>query len=463
MEVIRNLSVMIVRFVQHAAAPIATGLTLYLLCRSFGITFNSYYLALMLLSMMFVTLCVRGGLPGNASIRLFSGHVGTIVTGWLIVIGLLALCGFVTKTSAVYSRLMLASWFIFNPVAILLVQWAMQALLVKLIDVNNHHRRVVIAGVNQASRQLATNISNDAQLGLKLLGFFEDRKPERIGELNEGPLLGNLQELPDFVRREHIDAIYIALPIGHLERTKILLEELQDTTVSLYFVPDIFVFDLIQARIDDINGQPVFALLETPFYGYNGTLKRLFDLVASAVIVTLISPIMLAIAVGVKLSSPGPVLFKQRRYGLAGEEIKVYKFRTMTVTEDGADIKQACKDDERFTPFGAWLRRHSLDELPQFLNVIQGRMSVVGPRPHAVAHNEQYRKLIKGYMIRHKVLPGITGWAQVNGCRGETREVEQMENRIRLDLEYLRKWSLALDLKIILRTMGIVINDKGAH
>lgn len=463
MDVLRSLSVMIVRLVQQAAAPIATGMTLYLLCRLFGINFNSYYLALMLLSMMFVALCVRSGLPGNATIRLFSGHVGTIVTGWLIVIGLLALCGFVTKTTAVYSRLTLASWFVLNPVAILFTQWATQELLVKLMRASRNRRRIVIAGVNQVSRQLAKNIANDQQLGLKLVGFFEDRKPERFGDLNEAPLLGQLQELPDFVRRERIDAIYIALPIGHLERTQILLDQLQDTTVSVYFVPDIFVFDLIQSRIDEIDGIPVFALLETPFYGYNGTLKRLFDLVVASVILLLISPLMLAIAVGVKMSSPGPVLFKQRRYGLDGKEIKVYKFRTMTVTEDGDDIRQAEKDDERFTPFGAWLRRHSLDELPQFLNVIQGRMSVVGPRPHAVAHNEQYRKLIKGYMIRHKVLPGITGWAQVNGCRGETREVEQMENRIRLDLEYLRKWSLALDLKIILRTMGIVISDKEAH
>jgi len=454
--------VLILRLVQHAAAPLATGLTLYLLCRIYGVGFNSYYLALLLLSMMFVALCVRSGLPGNATIRLFSGHVGTIVTGWLIVIGLLALCGFVTKTSAMYSRLVLISWFVLTPVAILFMQWATQELLVKLMNGSNR-RRVVMVGVNRVSRRLAANMVDDGQLGLQFDGFFEDRGTERIGEVTEGKLLGQLKDLPAYVKRERIDAIYIALPIGHLERTQVLLDEIQDTTVSVYYVPDIFVFDLIQSRIDEINGIPVFALLETPFYGYNGTLKRLFDLVTATVILALITPLLLAIALGVKLSSPGPALFKQRRYGLAGEQIKVYKFRTMTVAEDGDTIKQAEKDDERFTPFGAWLRRHSLDELPQFFNVIQGRMSIVGPRPHAVAHNETYRKLIKGYMLRHKVLPGITGWAQVNGCRGETREVEEMENRIRLDLEYLRKWSLAMDIKIILRTMGVVFHDNEAH
>ena len=224
-----------------------------------------------------------------------------------------------------------------------------------------------------------------------------------------------------------------------------------------------YVFDLIQSRIDEINGVPVLALLETPFYGYNGVFKRIFDVAVSSIILALISPLMLAISVGVKLSSPGPVLFKQRRYGLAGNEISVYKFRTMTVTEDGADIKQAEKNDARFTVFGAWLRKHSLDELPQFINVLQGKMSIVGPRPHAVAHNEMYRKIIKGYMIRHKVLPGITGWAQVNGCRGQTPEVAQMESRVKLDLEYLRNWSLTLDIKIILRTLGLVLRDNEAH
>ena len=173
--------------------------------------------------------------------------------------------------------------------------------------------------------------------------------------------------------------------------------------------------------------------------------------------------LLLAIAIGVKLSSPGPALFRQRRYGLDGREIHVYKFRSMTVTEDGGHIRQATRDDARVTRFGAFLRRYSLDELPQFVNVLQGRMSVVGPRPHAVAHSELYRKLIKGYMIRHKVRPGITGWAQVNGYRGETRTLERMESRIAFDLAYLRHWSLQLDLWIVLKTILVVLHDANAY
>ena len=222
-------------------------------------------------------------------------------------------------------------------------------------------------------------------------------------------------------------------------------------------VPDIFLFDLIQARIDHVNGLPVLAVCETPFYGVNGVVKRISDLVLAALILVLISPVLAAIAAAVKLSSPGPVIFRQRRYGLDGREIVVYKFRTMTVTEDGPVVAQATRNDSRVTPLGAILRRTSLDELPQFVNVIQGRMSIVGPRPHAVAHNEMYRKLIKSYMIRHKVRPGITGWAQVNGLRGETDTVEKMRARVAYDLDYLRNWSLALDLKIIWKTIFVVL------
>jgi putative colanic acid biosynthesis UDP-glucose lipid carrier transferase len=172
---------------------------------------------------------------------------------------------------------------------------------------------------------------------------------------------------------------------------------------------------------------------------------------------------MAAIAIGIKFTSPGPVLFKQRRYGLDGAEIMVYKFRSMNVLEDGAVIRQARRDDDRITPFGMFLRRSSLDELPQLINVLQGTMSVVGPRPHAIAHNEQYRKLIKRYMIRHKVKPGITGWAQVNGYRGETETVEKMRSRVAYDLDYMRNWSVSLDFLIMLKTLTVVIKDRNAY
>jgi putative colanic acid biosynthesis UDP-glucose lipid carrier transferase len=239
-----------------------------------------------------------------------------------------------------------------------------------------------------------------------------------------------------------------------------LLEDLHDTTASVYFAPDIFLYDLIQARVETIGGIPVLAVCESPFYGADGLIKRVSDIVLASAILVLISPLLLGIAVAVKLSSPGPVLFKQRRYGLDGRQIMVYKFRSMAVLEDGAVVQQATRDDPRVTRLGAFLRRSSLDELPQFINVLQGRMSVVGPRPHAVAHNELYRKLIRSYMIRHKVRPGITGLAQVNGLRGETDTVDKMRARIEYDLAYLRNWSLLLDLKIVLLTIVVVLKKQ---
>jgi putative colanic acid biosynthesis UDP-glucose lipid carrier transferase len=272
-----------------------------------------------------------------------------------------------------------------------------------------------------------------------------------------------LTDLAEFIRTHKIDVIFIALPVRHIQRVKDLLDELHDSTASIYYVPDLFVFDLIQSRTMSIIGIPVVAMCETPFYGYRGIVKRLTDLALTIPILIVALPLMLVIMVLVKLSSPGPAIFKQARYGLDGKRITVYKFRTMYVTENGDEVTQARKNDPRVTPIGAILRKYSLDELPQLINVLQGRMSLVGPRPHAVAHNEQYRRLIKGYMIRHKVRPGITGLAQVNGYRGETAELSQMEARVKYDLDYLRHWSPALDLKILVLTALRLFADKKAY
>lgn len=189
-------------------------------------------------------------------------------------------------------------------------------------------------------------------------------------------------------------------------------------------------------------------------------MKRSTDIILAGLVLAFLSPVMSLIALGVKLSSPGPVFFKQSRYGLNGQHIIVYKFRSMTVMEDGHTVLQAKRNDSRVTKFGAFLRRTSLDELPQFINVLQGRMSIVGPRPHAVAHNEHYRKLISGYMLRHKVKPGITGWAQIHGLRGETDTLDKMKKRVEYDLQYLKIWSLGLDLRIILRTTLVFFQNR---
>jgi Undecaprenyl-phosphate glucose phosphotransferase len=339
----------------------------------------------------------------------------------------------------------------------------MPVVLPRLLAAEGVQRAVVIAGGSELGRKLAERIQDTPYLGIRFAGFFDDRSPARIGGVKPGEIIGSLSQLAEYAKTHRVDLIYITLPMASQPRILKLLEELRDTTASIYFTPDIFLFDLIQARMDTIGGIPAVAVCETPFYGISGLIKRASDIVLALAILALISPSMLAIAIGVKLSSPGPVLFKQRRYGVDGREIIVYKFRTMTVCEDGNVIKQATRDDRRVTRFGAFLRRYSLDELPQFINVLQGCMSVVGPRPHAVAHNEMYRKLIRGYMIRHKVKPGITGLAQVSGMRGETDTLDKMTTRIEYDLAYLRSWSLQLDLQIVLKTILVVLKKQNAY
>jgi putative colanic acid biosynthesis UDP-glucose lipid carrier transferase len=339
------------------------------------------------------------------------------------------------------------------------MQEVMRHFLMSVFD----NRKAIIAGYNGSSLELARRLKNNPSMRLEVTGFFDDRSSDRLEMDAEVDLVGTLSDVGQYVKDHRTDVIFIALPIRHVKRVMNLLDDLRDTTASIYYVPDIFVFDLIQARSGEIQGIPVVAMCETPFYGYRGVAKRLTDIVLSVTILLLLLPLLLLVAVLVKLTSPGPVVFKQRRYGLDGREIAVYKFRTMSVTEDGGEIRQASRADPRITKIGAILRRTSFDELPQLINVLQGRMSLVGPRPHAVAHNEEYRKLIKGYMVRHKVLPGITGLAQVNGCRGETTRLEDMEARVNFDLDYLRHWSPLLDIKIILLTAVKVLRDDKAY
>ncbi|GJQ55738.1 MAG: undecaprenyl-phosphate glucose phosphotransferase [Rhodocyclaceae bacterium] len=392
--------------------------------------------------------------------RIFRG----VVIDWVLLAGLLLLLGYASGYLSAFPEEVVLSWLTVAPLALIGAHAAAKLLVSRVLASEVYQHTAVIAGINETGLRLAQQFRDRPHLGTRFAGFFDDRSRQRLGSLLEGgELRDRLSELAAYVKEHGIDAIYISLPMASQPRILALLDDLSDTTASVYFAPDIFLTDLIQGRVDDVGGMPVVAICDSPFSGVSGLVKRASDVVLSLLILLLVSPLMLAIAAGVKLSSPGPVLFRQRRYGVDGKEIVVYKFRSMTVCEDGASIAQATKNDRRVTRLGAFLRKSSLDELPQFINVLQGRMSIVGPRPHAVAHNELYRKLIKGYMVRHKVKPGITGLAQVNGYRGETETVEKMQRRIEYDLEYLRHWSLALDLWIIVKTVLVVLKDRNAY
>ena len=357
----------------------------------------------------------------------------------------------------------LAAWYFIAPAALMASNFAVSALPRWWTARRSCPARHIIIGATDAGLELAKRVEQGSYAG-KFLGFFDFRDPSRLPRLAPDQWVGTCARVAEFVERNAVDSIYIALPISSTPRFAELLGQLRDTTASIYFVPaNIFAFELIQPRCVEINGIPALAVRDTPHSGMSGLRKRLFDIVMALFGLSLAAPLMLAVAVAIKLTSKGPVFFTQRRYGLRGEGISIYKFRTMTVCEDGAAVTQVTRDDQRITPLGRFLRRTSLDELPQIVNVLEGKMSLVGPRPHAVAHNEQYRKLISGYMIRHKVRPGITGWAQVNGLRGETDTLDKMRRRVEYDIDYLSNWSLWLDMKILLRTARIVLGDDRAY
>jgi putative colanic acid biosysnthesis UDP-glucose lipid carrier transferase len=439
-----------------AIDPLMTIATLLSCIALFHLRFQGAYL---ILALLVFSLTFPGSTPAAGSVRALAREV---TASWCITVTVLALIGWATRTVDVFDQRVLLAWLLATPAARFMGHLTLPPLLRRVYAARRAQRVAVIVGACELGRVLAERLCRDPLHGIRVAGFFDDRGPERTEEA-AGATLGTLEQLVEYVKAHRVDLIYITLPMASQPRIVRLLDQLHDTTASIHFVPDIFLFDLIQARIDTVDGMPVVSVCETPFRGLDGLVKRVSDIVLALLICILALPLMLAIAVGVKLSSPGPVIFRQRRYGLDGREILVYKFRSMTVTEDGAAIRQATRTDARVTRFGAILRRYSLDELPQFINVLQGRMSVVGPRPHAVAHTELYRKLIKGYMFRHKVRPGITGWAQVNGLRGETDTLEKMKRRIEYDLDYLRHWSLQLDLWIVLKTLLVALDGRNAY
>jgi putative colanic acid biosynthesis UDP-glucose lipid carrier transferase len=386
-----------------------------------------------------------------------------ILVEWGLVVALMVAWAAALNITADFSRPVLATWFAITPVVLCGIHCFQAALSGWMPWARAATDRYVIVGANDVGGELRRRAEQSGLPG-KFLRSFDQRSADRLPHARGDVTTScTTEDIVDFVRRNAVNAVYVTLPMSNSPRLEALVNALRDTTASVYFVPNIFAFDLVQARVVDISGIPAFSICDTPFHGMRGVAKRISDVVLACLALLLMWPVMLAVAVAVKWSSPGPVLFKQRRYGLNGEEILVYKFRSMTVCEDGPVIAQATARDRRVTPVGALLRRTSLDELPQVLNVLEGKMSFVGPRPHAVAHNEEYRKLISGYMIRHKVRPGITGWAQVNGLRGETSTVDKMQARVQYDLDYLKNWSLSLDLRIIARTVLAVLHDPNAY
>jgi putative colanic acid biosysnthesis UDP-glucose lipid carrier transferase len=385
-----------------------------------------------------------------------------LVARWIAIGLCVALILYLSGVMVIPTDRVLLIWFALTPFVLWSGTIGVRRLLL-YVGINHLQERLaVIIGANRLGFLLQERIAEQPLLRIKLLGFFEDRELSDVAGQSDF-LLGRIDDVPGFVRICGVNVVYITLPISPHPGILQLLDGLRDTLASVYFVPDLHALNIIQGRVDVLHGMPMFSVYESPFFGVRSLAKRVSDIMLSASLLVLTAPVLAAVAIAVKRSSKGPILFRQRRYGLDGREIMVYKFRSMTVTEDGAaNYTQVTREDSRVTPLGAFIRRTSLDELPQLINVLEGSMSIVGPRPHAIAVNEHYRHLIPSYMFRHKVKPGITGWAQVNGYRGGD-DLLAMTKRIECDLEYLKNWSLWFDLSIMVRTIWVLLGDQHAY
>jgi len=419
-------------------------------------------------TIIFLVIAQITGLHRHPKASTLDREFASVASTWSLTIFVLALLSLATRSGDIYARSELFSWFILAPVTIGLCRMSARVIQQGAIRQGKGIRRVAIAGFNKLGHKVATELQSNATLGWRVTGFFDDRVITRDQPAGHEPvsttgLSGNLESLIAKARAGEIDTVLVTLPMRAEKRIRDVLKELSDSTVSVYVVPDIFVFDLLHSRWTHIGQLSAVSIFENPLDGIDGFAKRSTDVIIATCALFVAAIPMAIIAGAVKMTSPGPVFFRQRRYGLDGREIRVWKFRSMRTCDDGATVKQATRGDSRITPLGAFLRKTSLDELPQLFNVIDGSMSLVGPRPHATAHNEEYRQQIHGYMLRHKVKPGITGLAQVSGCRGETDTLEKMERRVEFDHQYIRGWSLWLDIKILFRTLLVAWRQPEAY
>jgi putative colanic acid biosynthesis UDP-glucose lipid carrier transferase len=422
---------------------------------AYNVTFTSLYTSTALAGAVTFMLCAEtfGLYRSWRASTVMRMMLITSITWWLCAM-FVVLLGFFIKVSVDVSRVVIGGWIVVTWIGLMGWRFIFRQILRAMRAQGYNSRIAAIVGLNDTAVRMRNEILGSPDLGIRFTGFYDDRCAIRLTE--EHPkevLLGCIEELMDKAKEGGVDLIYIALPLKAQLRIAEILERCGDTTASVHLIPDFFTYNLLHARMGSVGSVETLSIYETPIFGFNDLLKRSFDVVFSSFILCLISFPMLMIAAAVKFTSRGPVIFKQVRYGLDGRKIFVWKFRSMSTMDNGTEVVQATKGDARITKVGAFIRKTSLDELPQFINVLQGRMSVVGPRPHAVAHNEEYRKLIPYYMLRHKVKPGITGWAQINGFRGETDTLDKMEGRIDHDLDYIRNWSLLMDIRIIFLTV----------
>lgn len=396
--------------------------------------------------------------------RRFKGRIdGALRLGrsWTLVVSLVIVAIFVTKIGDDFSRLVIVGWALLS----FALQIAGYQLSYKVSQRVRHRHgqpiRAVVLGSRWLAEHLVESITQNVWMPDRIIGIVDD-DPAGLQKwkFTPSPCLGSFNELHQVIERNRINRIYIALPISCSSIIEWACKELSEVPVDVVWVPDIFALRLLNHSVREINGLPLISLSESPLMSQSQALaKNLMDKTLASLMLLVLSPLMLLVAYLVRRSSPGPIFFRQKRHGWDGRIIEVWKFRSMVMHEDN-QVRQATRDDKRITPIGRFIRRTSIDELPQLFNVLQGTMSLVGPRPHAIEHNDLYTKKIRSYMMRHRIKPGLTGWAQINGLRGETETLEKMLRRVELDMEYINKWSIWLDVKIFVKTPGALLSKQ---
>jgi putative colanic acid biosynthesis UDP-glucose lipid carrier transferase len=403
------------------------------------------------------------GAYGDLRLRPFHIEARRVVGAWTLTLLFMLAVSWAVKITGVFSRLQIGMWAVFGAVMLVAVRWGIRRMLFSRRRLGRNQRHAVVIGGGSLARKWIQTVRTYPELGLLPVAAFDD-DPAKAGQGCEGvPVLGACDQAVAYVNERHVPTVFITLPLNAEKRVQQILDQFLDSPANLYIIPDIFTFQLMNLNAFQVAGTPVIALSTSPMNARKETLKRAEDLILGSLALILAAPLMLLIALAIKLDSPGPVFFRQWRYGLDGREIRIWKFRTMCVTEDGHKFRQATQNDCRVTRVGRILRRTSLDELPQLFNVLAGSMSLVGPRPHAVAHDEQFRTILPGYMWRLKIKPGITGWAQVNGWRGETDTLDKMKGRMEHDLHYIENWTLTLDIKSLWLTIWRGFRNENAY
>lgn len=436
------------------ATVLLAGVSAWWMVSPYAADAATYGLLVLLAGFSLIPVLSLSGLYQSFRAQTAISWLSTLTVAWFTLASAVLLCLWAFKLSEDFSRLWLGTWLLLGWFFAICWRLVAYGLLQRLRAMGYNRKHIVIVGAGRLGQDLLSTINASPWAGYEVVTFFDDNPQKQYHTVLDVPVLP-AEELQGWLQNQQIDEVWFALPLRAEQRLYELLHALRHSMVNIRYVPNLTSLRLLNHAPREVLGFSMLDFSMSPMSEpMHRAVKWLEDKILSLFILLMIGPLLLVLAMGVKLSSAGPIFYRQKRHGWNGKSFDVLKFRSMVVhAEQNGQITQAKRADARITPFGVFLRRTSLDELPQFFNVLKGDMSIVGPRPHAVAHNNYYSEQIDGYMLRHKMKPGITGWAQVNGWRGETDTLDKMQKRVEFDLWYIEHWSLWLDIKIIVMTL----------